>query len=121
MPNGLDELTAETLHDIVQKAQTAGVLTSTGIQGVDLSGLVSLVPVNVPARNNTSAFPRTIAKEGAQVTSWRALLNVNNQQADVATGFDYAGPITQLDEQDVYAPFKPLAEGYTVTLDAIGV
>ncbi len=124
MPPGatadLELLTKETL-EILKKAQTSGLFVSTGIQGVDLSGLVSLVPVNVPARNNTSAFPRVIAGEGAQVATWRALLNINSGQSDAAVGVDYAGSLTNLSEQDVYAPYKPLAKAGRVTLDAVAV
>ena len=124
MPPGatadIELLTKETL-EILKKAQTSGLFVSTGIQGVDLSGLVSLVPVNVPARNNTSAFPRVIAGEGAQVATWRALLNVNSGQSDAAVGVDYAGSLTNLSEQDVFAPYKPLAKAGRVTLDAVAV
>lgn len=115
-----EEVTAETMNAL-RKAQTSGMLVSTGVQGVDLSGLVSLVPVNVPARNNTSAFPRTIAGMGSQTALWRALLNVNDQQPNAAVGTDYAGAMTLFDEQDVYAPYKPLAMAGRVTLDAVAV
>jgi hypothetical protein len=114
------QITAETLA-LLEKAQTSGLYVSTGIQGYDLSGLVALIPVNVPARNNTSAFPRTIAGEGSQTAVWRALLNINSQQTDAAVGFDYAGSLTLFDEQDVFAPYKPLAKAGRVTLDAVAV
>jgi hypothetical protein len=114
------EVTRETMEAIA-KATTEGVLVSTGIQGYDLSGLVALVPVNVPARNNISAFPRTIAGEGAQTAVWRALLNINSQQSDAATGNDYAGSLVKFDEQDCFAPYRPLAKGGRVTLDAVAV
>ena len=44
---GVEEITAETMAAF-QKATTSGVFVSTGIQGYDLSGLISQVPVNVP-------------------------------------------------------------------------
>ena len=116
-----EELTKETLAMLAKAAQTSGVLVSTGVRGVDLSGLVSLVPVNVPARNNTSAFPRVIAKEGDQTAAWRALLNINAGQADAAVGMDYAGSMTNFQEQDCFAPFRPLAKAGRVTLDAVAV
>lgn len=116
----IEQVTAETLAAL-KKAQTSGVLVSTGVQGVDLSGLVSLVPVNVPARNNTSAFPRNIAGEGSQTATWRSLLNINSQQSDAAVGADYAGSLTLFDEQDVFAPYRPLAKAGRVTLDAVAV
>jgi hypothetical protein len=118
---GLAELTQETIEQVNKAAQTSGIYAGSGIQGVDLSGMVSLVPVNVPARNNTSAFPRTVSKDGAQVATWRALLNVNAGQSDAAIGFDYAGTLTNTQEQDVYAPYKPLAKAGRVTLDSVGV
>jgi len=116
----IELLSQETLQ-ILRKAQTSGILVSTGVQGVDLSGLVSLVPVNVPARNNTSAFPRVIAGEGSQTATWRSLLNINSQQTDAAVGIDYAGSMTLFDEQDVFAPYRPLAKAGRVTLDAVAV
>ena len=122
MPPGatadIELLTRETM-EIFKKAQTTGLYASTGIQGVDLSGLVSLVPVNVPARNNTSAFPRVIAGEGSQTATWRSLLNVNSSQTDAAVGIDYAGSLTILDEQDCFATYKVLAKANRVTLDAV--
>lgn len=116
----MDEVTKETL-EAIRKAQTSGILVSTGIQGVDLAGLVAQIPVNVPARNNTSAFPRTIAPEGSQTAVWRALLNINSQQLDAAVGMDYAGSKTKFLEQDCFAPYRALAKSNTVTLDAVAV
>ena len=116
-----ETITQETIDQLRKAAATAGVYGSTGVQGVDLGGLVSLVPVNVPARNNTAAFPRVIAGEGAQAASWRALLNVNAGQADAAVGMDYAGSMTNFQEQDVFAPYRPLAKAGRVTLDAVAI
>lgn len=124
MPAGgaanLEMLSQETL-EILAKAQSSGILVSTGVQGVDLSGLIALVPVNVPARNNTSAFPRVIAGEGSQTAVWRALLNINSSQYPAAVGVDFAGSMTQFSEQDVYAPYRPVAKAGRVTLDAVAV
>jgi len=119
MSADLEGLSKETL-DLLRKA-TSGILVSTGVQGVDLSGFTSLVPVNVPARNNTSAFPRVIAGEGSQVALWRTWLNQNSSQYSAAVGADYAGSMTQFLEQDVYAPYRPLAKAGRVTLDAVAV
>ncbi len=116
----IDQVTAETLA-MIKKAATEGILVGTGVQGVDLSGLVALVPVNVPARNNTSAFPRVIAGEGSQTAVWRSLLNINAQQSDAAVGFDFAGSLTKFQEQNCFAPYKPLAKAGRVTLDAVAV
>lgn len=119
MHSPYEGVTMQTIEDIAKS--TEGILASTGIQGVDLSGLVALVPVNVPARNNTSAFPRTIAGMGSKVAQWKALLNVNSEQGDVATGFDFAGSLAKIKEQEVFAPYKPMAKGGRVTLDAVAI
>jgi hypothetical protein len=116
----IGEVTAETLA-MIKKAASEGILVGTGVQGVDLSGLVSLIPVNVPARNNTSAFPRTVAGEGSQTAVWRSLLNINSEQSDAAVGYDFAGSLTKFEEQDCFAPYKPLAKAGRVTLDAVAV
>lgn len=121
MSGQMEEITKETLEQLIKNAATSGILASTGVTGVDLSGLVSLVPVNVPARNNTSAFPRVIAGEGDTLARWRALLNINSSQSDAAVGFDFAGSLTSFQEQDVFAPYKPLAKAGRVTLDAVAL
>lgn len=119
--NSLEErITKETLA-LLQKAATSGVLVSSGAQGVDLSGFTALVPVNVPARNNTSAFPRVIAGEGSQVALWRTWVNINSSQYSAAVGMDFAGSMTQFSEQDVFGPYRPLAKAGRVTLDAVAV
>ena len=116
----LERLTKETL-EALEKSATSGILVSTGAQGVDLSGFTSLVPVNVPARNNTSAFPRVIAGMGSQVALWRTWLDINSSQYSGNVGIDYAGGLTQFQEQDVYAPYKPIAMAGRVTLDSVAV
>lgn len=110
-----DTITADTL-EAIKKATTAGVTTGTGITGVDLSDLISLVPVNTPFRD---MLPRTRPKMGAKFAEWRALVNVNNSQPDPGTAFDYAAPVVLLDEQDVTAMYGKIGAGYTVTQDAI--
>ncbi len=120
MSSLIEQETMETLA-MMRKSATSGILVGTGAQGVDLSGFTALVPVNVPARMNTSAFPREIAGEGSQLALWRTWLNINNQQSSAAVGVDQAGSMTLFQEQDVYAPYKPLAKAGRVTLDAVAV
>lgn len=117
--NPLEALTQETLQQLAKA--TSGILATTGIFGVDLSGRVSLIPVNVPARNNTGAFPRKIAGQGDPYARWRAWLNVNSQQSSAAVGKDFAGSATLFQEQDMFAPYVPLAKFGRVTLDAIAL
>lgn len=121
MQPSMEDIVRETIQQVNVAKSTAGLLASTGVYGYDLSGLVSLVPVNTPARNNVSAFPRRIATEGNPTAAWRALLNINASQPNPAVGFDAAGPIVQLDEQDCFAPYVPLAMGGVVTLDAVAL
>jgi hypothetical protein len=113
----LENITKETL-EALKKATTEGILTSTGLYGYDLSGLIATIPVNVPARNNTSAFPRTIAGVGSEMAVWRALLNINAEQQDAAVGYDFAGTLAKVKLQNCFAPYRPLAKAGRVTLDA---
>lgn len=117
--NPYAEVTDQTIADIAKS--TEGITVATGIQGRDLRGLVALIPVNVPARNNTSAFPRTIAGMGSKTAEWKALLNINSEQGDVATGFDYAASLTKFLEQEVFAAYKPMGKFCRVTLDSVAV
>jgi hypothetical protein len=110
-----EKITAETL-ELIKKATTAGVNSSTGIVGVDLSDLISLIPVNTPFRDSLA---RTKPKMGAKFAEWRALVNVNNTQPNPFTAFDFAAPLANIDEQDVTALYAKLGMGYTVTQDAI--
>jgi hypothetical protein len=110
----MDDKSLETLALI--KAQTAGITSGTGIVGVDLGDLVSLIPVNTPFLDSA---PRKAATDGAKFCQWRVLTNINNLQADPGTAFDYAAPLALLNELDVSAPYGKLGYGYTVTEDAI--
>ncbi|GGH93760.1 hypothetical protein ACFFGR_09195 [Arthrobacter liuii] len=109
-----DEKSLETLNLI--KAQTAGVTSGTGIVGVDLSDLVSNIPVNTPFFDSVA---KKAAPEGAKYAQWRVLTNINNLQADPGTAFDYSAPLALLNEFDVSAPYGKIGYGYTVTRDAI--
>lgn len=113
---GSDQLgvTEETFEMV--KAATSGVLTSTGIAGIDLDDLISLVPVDVPFFNST---PRRPAKQGALFSFWQALLNVNASQPDGGVQADYAAPLAQVSNQYMYAPFASVGSGGTVSYDAL--
>ena len=117
MSNALGDITEETLAEIT-KALTTGVTSSTGIFGVDLAELVSLVPVNSPFRDS---LPRKMAEQGAKNATWRALLNVNSQQPRPTAAFDAAAPQVKVSEQDVFAPYAVYGAGYTVTEDSVAL
>ena len=112
----LNGLTAETMD--LFKAATTGLSVSTGVFGVDLIDLVSLVPVETPLRD---MLPRTTAGMGAQTAQWRALTNINNQQPSPFAGLDNAGGVVKTNVQNVSAPYQVLAAGYTVTEDAVAL
>lgn len=109
-----DETTLETLNLI--KAQTSGVTSATGLVGVDLTELVSLIPVNTPFLDSIT---RKTSTDGAKFCQWRVLTDINNLQADPGTAFDWAAPLALLNELDVSAPYGKVGYGYTVTEDAI--
>jgi hypothetical protein len=111
----VDNITAETL-DAIKKATTAGVTSGTGIVGIDLADLISLIPVNTPFRDQLA---RTKPKMGAKFAEWRALVNVNNTQPNPFTAFDAPAPVVNIDEMDVTSLYAKIGAGYTVTKDAI--
>jgi len=113
-PVNYDDKSLETLALI--KAQTSGVTSATGITGIDLGDLVSLIPVNTPFYDSIA---RKAATDGAKFCQWRVLTDITNLQSDPGTAFDYAAPLAQLNEMDVSAPYGKLGFGYTVTRDAI--
>jgi hypothetical protein len=112
------DLTAQTeaTLEAIKKATTAGVNSTTGIYGVDLGDLLSLIPVNAPFRDKLA---RTTPKMGATFAQWRVLTNVNSTQPDPSVALDWAAPVVNLSEMDVSAPYRKLGAGYTVTLDSI--
>lgn len=110
----MDTISEETLE--IFKAATNGITSSTNILGVDLSDLISLVPVNTPYRDELA---RTGPNMGSDVAMWEALLNINNQQPKPSVAFDGAGRLAKNQLMKVTAPYFPMAMGYTVTRDAI--
>lgn len=111
----MSEISKETL-DIIKKATESAMNSNVGLFGVDLSDLVSLIPVVTPWRD---ALAREQAGQGSETAIWRALLNVNNQQPNPFVGADNAGGLIKVSLQNVSSPYQPLAEGYSVTEDAV--
>lgn len=109
----LDQISEETLE--IFKAATNGITSSTGILGVDLADLISLVPVNTPWGDELA---RTGPNQGSDIAQWEALLNINNQQPNPSVALDAAGKLAKNQLMKVTAPYFPLAMGYTVTRDA---
>src|ERR1035437_7200570 len=112
---GSDQLgvTEDTFEMI--KAATSGINSTTGVAGITMEDLVSLVPVDVPFFNTT---PRRPARQGAQFAVWQALLNVNNQQVDGGIPADQAAPITLIQNQYLYSQYAAVGAGGTVSWDA---
>lgn len=98
------------------KAATSGITTATGVAGITMEDLVSLVPVDTPFFNST---PRRPAKQGALFAVWQALLNVNSQQPDGGVASDTAAPLALIQDQYLYSPFATVGMGGTVSWDAI--
>ena len=97
---------------------TVGLTASTGLQGVNLQDYVSLVPCLTPTRDS---LPRSAAPQGAQFAYWRTFTNVNALQADGAEPTDFGGSATQMNMQNVFAPFGLIAKHGIVTEDAIAL
>ena len=114
----LGRISEETLEEIKKAAATSGVTSSTGLNGIDLSPYVNLIPVNTPFFDE---LPHETPEIGNTFAQWKAIINVNNLQADPATAFDYAAPLALIQEIDVTAPYGKVGEGYTVTRDAIAI
>src|SRR5665213_1897515 len=98
------------------KAATSGITASTGIAGITMGDLVSLVPVDVPFFNST---PRRPAKQGSVFALWQALLNINSQQLDGGIPADQAAPLTLISDQYMYSPYATVGAGGTVSYGAI--
>lgn len=114
MSTPLGNITEETLGAIM-KAQTSGILESTGIYSYDLSDLVSLIPVVTPFRD---VVARKQSPDGNPFAVWRAIMNLTNSQPDPSMGFDYAANEVQFLEQDFQARYKPIGYAGLVTQDA---
>jgi hypothetical protein len=110
----IENVTEETLAQIA-KAQTTGILESTGIYSYDLSPLVTLIPVVTPFRD---IVPRATSPDGNPMAVWRAIMNLTNSQPDLSMGFDYAANETVFEEQDFQARYKPTGLAGLVTQDS---
>lgn len=109
----MQQISEETL-DLI-KAQTTGLTTGTGITSVDLSGLVSLVPVRTDWRDKV---PRVKPKDGAKFATWRAMMDVTAGQPDPAMGYDYAANEVVFLEQDFQARYMPTGLAGMATQDS---
>lgn len=110
----IENVTEDTLAAIA-KAQTTGILESTGIYSYDLSGLVTLIPVVTPFRD---IVPRQASPDGNPFAVWRAIMNLTNAQPDPSMGFDFAANEVVFQEQDFQARLKPTGLAGLVTQDA---
>jgi len=110
----MEDVSEDTLAQIA-KAQTTGILESTGIYSYDLSGLVSLIPVVTPFRDHVA---RKTSTDGNPFAVWRAIMNLTNSQPDPSMGFDYAANEAVFQEQDFQAKYMPTGLAGLVTQDA---
>lgn len=109
-------VSSETL-ELIKKAST-GVTSSLGLTGIDLIDYINLVPV-------PSTFYDKLAKTSPDVAGpyaiWRVLTNINNQQSNPSTAFDYAAPLHKNNLLTVSSAYAKIGYGYTVTKDAIAL
>lgn len=115
MSADLATISQETV-DRIRKAQTQGITSSSGFQGIDLADVVSLVPCNTPLYDRT---PRKTPEMGADVAQWKAQLNINNTQPNPFVGWDAGGQFVNIAEQDIMAKYQPVRVSGQVTKDAI--
>jgi hypothetical protein len=113
LSNTLEALSAETIEEI-KKAQTTGVTVGTGVIGYDLSGLISLIPVNTPWFDRISR----VSGQGALNAQWKALTNINNAQPNPFAGLEGGGGKVKFNELDVFAKYQPVRMAGEYTLDA---
>jgi hypothetical protein len=109
----LESLSADTV-EAIKKAQTTGVTVGTGVMGYDLSGLISLIPVNTPWFDRLSR----VSGKGALNAQWKALTNINSSQPNPFAGLENGGAKVKFNEQDVFAKYQPLRMAGEYTLDA---
>ncbi|MCI3277651.1 hypothetical protein [Streptomyces cylindrosporus] len=110
----LENVTEETLAAIA-KAQTTGILQSTGIYSYDLSPLVQLIPVVTPFRD---MVPRVSSPDGNPFAVWRSIMDATNSQPDPSMGIDYAANEVIFKEQDFQAKYMPTGLAGLATQDA---
>lgn len=110
----LSEATLGTIAKIT-KAQTSGILESTGFYSYDLTDLISLIPVVTPFRDHVA---RKQSPDGNPFAVWRAIMNLTDSQPDPSMGFDYAANEVLVSEQDFQARYKPTGYSGYVTQDA---
>lgn len=113
MTSTLEALSEETIEEI-KKAQTTGVTVGTNVIGYDLSGLISLIPVNTPWFDRISR----VSGNGALNAQWKALTNINNAQPNPFAGLEGGGGKVKFNELDVFAKYQPLRMAGEYTLDA---
>jgi hypothetical protein len=115
--SAVEELTLDTLSAIT-KAQTNGILSTTGLVSYDLTGVVQLIPVFTPLRSH---LPREAATDGAKFAIWRAIMDVTNSQPRATPGWGRAGNEVIFSEQDFQAAYRPVAYAGLVEQDAVDI
>jgi hypothetical protein len=109
-----ENLVEQTLAAL-EKAQTQGILTATGIYGYDLGELIRLIPVVTPFRDKVA---RVTPTDGAEFAIWRSLMNVNQSQPRPNPGVERAGSMVNFSLQNFQAQYRPYALDTTVSQDS---
>jgi hypothetical protein len=115
-PPGYDEITRETLEQVLKSVTEQGYTTDLNLTGINLRGpALNLFPVLSPWRNR---LPRVMAAVGAKASQWRAIVAINASNQSIFGGFGVAGALVSTTEQDFTASYAPISLGDSVQMDA---
>lgn len=113
---GYDEITKETLEEVLKSVTNAGYTTDLNLTGINLRGpALNLFPFLSPYRNR---LPREMAPVGAKASQWRAITGINVTNQSIFAGFGAAGNLVSTTESDYTAPYLPISLGDSVQMDA---
>jgi hypothetical protein len=113
---GYDEITKETLEEVLKSVTNQGYTTDLNLTGINLRGpALNLFPFLSPWRNR---LPREMAAVGAKASQWRAITGINVTNQSIFSGFGAAGNLVSTTESDYTAAYMPISLGDSVQMDA---
>lgn len=113
---GFDEITKETLEQVLKSVTNAGYTTDLNLTGINLRGpALNLFPFLSPYRNR---LPREMAPVGAKASQWRAITGINVTNQSIFSGFGASGNLVSTTESDYTAAYMPISLGDSVQMDA---
>ena len=113
---GYDEITKETLEQVLKSVTEQGYTTDLNLTGINLSGpALNLFPFLSPYRNRLA---RVMAPVGAKASQWRAITGINVTNQSIFSGYGAPGNLVSTTEQDYTAKYMPISLGDSVQMDA---